>query len=636
MPSPRLFWKLLLACAGLSLLAIVAFALLLSAQFQEQVVQEGERRLHDSARLLAGELAGQLTPEPNAAVQERVRRLGQQTHTRYTVIAADGTVLADSECATLDEVRAMDNHRDRPEILQARTRGEGRSIRNSATIEERQKYFSVREKEGGQLIGYVRSAIPVAELQSQTAAVRRWIGATGALVAVCLVAALYFAIGIILRPMGALMDSAEAIASGDYSKRVYSESRDELGGLARTFSRISQDLDARSTQIGQTLGRQSTVLGGMIEGVIAIDSRQRIVLANDAAGRLFAFPPADAEGRPLLEVVRNHSVHEAVTKALDTCQPQRIEMKSTVARPVPDSAPSALATRSAAPAGIQQVDIHIQPLPGQPCPGVVLVMHDTTELRRLESLRRDFIANVSHELKTPLSSIKAYTETLRNGAARDPETSEKFLARIEEQAERLHLLINDMLMLARIESDQQPFDITAVDVSAVVTACLDDYRAAAEAKRIELIADSDSQPCRVRADREGLREILNNLIDNAIKYTPEGGRVTVGWNGMPAAEASRESTATDNTNSSSGSQQRWVHIYVRDTGIGIKPKDQQRVFERFYRVDKARSREVGGTGLGLAIVKHLVQSFGGRVSVQSEVGAGSTFTVELPPSYPPK
>jgi two-component system, OmpR family, phosphate regulon sensor histidine kinase PhoR len=256
----------------------------------------------------------------------------------------------------------------------------------------------------------------------------------------------------------------------------------------------------------------------------------------------------------------------------------------------------------------------VQPLPGEPCPGVVLVMHDTTELRRLESLRRDFLANVSHELKTPLSSIKAYAETLRNGAMNDPDASQRFLARIEEQSDRLHHLILDMLMLARIESDQQAFEIVPVDVAQVANSCLENQRRAAESKRIQLELQPSSSPCSARADYEGLREILDNLIDNAIKYTPEAGKVSIAWSEERGA----------------GSLQPSVRIAVRDTGIGIKLDDQRRVFERFYRVDKARSRELGGTGLGLAIVKHLAQSFDGTVGVESEPGKGSTFWVELP------
>jgi two-component system phosphate regulon sensor histidine kinase PhoR len=424
-----------------------------------------------------------------------------------------------------------------------------------------------------------------------------------ALTSLGVLALAYWLIGHIIRPLDSLTKAAEAIASGDYTQRVYVENRDELGTLARTFNRMSQELNARMTQLSQTGDRQATVLGGMIEGVIAVDGRQRIVLANRAAGRLFDFRPPTAEGRPLLEVVRNHAVYEAVTKALATRQPQRLETRSNIPHPA---------------SSIQHLNVHVQPLPGEPCPGVVLVMHDTTELRRLESLRRDFIANVSHELKTPLTSIKAYSETLRNGAMNDPEASQRFLARIEEQSDRLHHLILDMLMLARIESDQQAFEIVPVDVAQVASSCLENQRQAAKAKRIALELEPSDSPCRVRADYEGLVEILDNLIDNAIKYTPEGGKVSIAWSVEPPEGYPAKSES--NT----------VRIAVRDTGIGIKPDEQRRVFERFYRVDKARSRELGGTGLGLAIVKHLAQSLGGTVGVKSEPGKGSTFWVELP------
>jgi two-component system, OmpR family, phosphate regulon sensor histidine kinase PhoR len=441
-----------------------------------------------------------------------------------------------------------------------------------------------------------------------------WFWPLLALVCLGVFALAYWLIWHVIRPLGLLIKAAEAIASGNYKHRVYVANRDELGILARTFNRMSQELDARMTQLSQTGDRQSTVLGGMIEGVIAVDGRQRIVLANRAAGRLFDFRPPTAEGRALLEVVRNHAVHEAVRAALATRMPQRLETRSNV-QPIPS--------------GSQHVDVHVQPLPGEPCPGVVLVMHDTTELRRLESLRRDFIANVSHELKTPLSSIKAYAETLRNGAMNDPDASQRFLARIEEQSDRLHHLILDMLMLARIESDQQAFEIVPVDVAQVASTCLENQRQAAEAKRIQLELQPSALPCRVRADYEGLREILDNLIDNATKYTPEGGKVTVAWSCEERGATSEERGAGSEL-SASGIPTQVVRITVRDTGIGIKPDDQRRVFERFYRVDKARSRELGGTGLGLAIVKHLAQSFDGAVGVESEPGKGSTFWVELP------
>jgi two-component system phosphate regulon sensor histidine kinase PhoR len=477
-----------------------------------------------------------------------------------------------------------------------------------------------------------------------------WFWALVGLVCLGVFALAYWLMSHVIRPLASLNKAAEAIAAGDYTHRVYVPNRDELGALARTFNRMSQELDSRMTQLSQTSDRQATVLGGMIEGVIAVDGRQRIVLANRAAGRLFGFRPPTAEGRPLLEVVRNHAVHEAVTKAIKTRLPQRLETKSGIQHPASNN---------------QHLEVHVQPLSGEPCPGVVLVMQDTTQLRRLESLRRDFIANVSHELKTPLSSIKAYAETLRNGAMHDPDASQRFLARIEEQSDRLHQLILDMLMLARIESEQQAFEIVPVDVVQVATSCLENQRQAAQAKRIQLELQPGTSPCRVLADYEGVREILENLIDNAIKYTPEGGNVSIAWseergarseeqgalsagqNPLPnpprkgegteriqdspkGARVWKQDPASSIPHPASSIQRPSVRIAVRDTGIGIKPDDQRRVFERFYRVDKARSRELGGTGLGLAIVKHLAQSFDGTVGVESEPGKGSTFWVELP------
>jgi len=250
---------------------------------------------------------------------------------------------------------------------------------------------------------------------------------------------------------------------------------------------------------------------------------------------------------------------------------------------------------------------------GNPIPGAVVVLHDITDLRRLERMRQEFVANVSHELKTPLSSIKAYAETLRSGAIHDQVNCLKFLGRIEEHADRLDALIADLLRLARIESGDKSFEIGAVPVGNMVHRRSADHQASAQAKRIQLVVAEGDTQLHVRADEEGLRQILDNLIDNAIKYTRESGRVTLRW------------FSTDGK----------VSIEVEDTGIGVSAEDQKRVFERFYRVDKARSREMGGTGLGLAIVKHLAQFFGGEAYVRSELGIGSTFGVRLPGAPPP-
>lgn len=592
MLSIRLFWKLVLASAGLNLAACVVFGWVLSYWLEGLLIQQVDRRLRDAAMLVRGELADQLLAGPSDELQRQLRQSGESTGLRFTLIAMDGAVLADSARESVADLAKMENHRDRPEVAGARLHGESPTRRMSTTLGEPYLYFAIKAEAAGEPVGVVRSALSAVQLQTQVYQTRRWLWTFVGIVFLSVLLLSCWIVGHIIRPIEALTQAAGALAAGDYQHRTYVPSHDELGALAQTFNKLSQDLNSRMMQLGQSHERHSTVLGGMIEGVIAVDTRQRIVLANRAAGRLFDFRPAAVDGRPLIEIVRNHALDHAVSTALASGQPQRLETRREGSEK-------------------QITDIHVSPLPGDPCPGVVLVMHDTTELRRLESLRRDFVANVSHELKTPLSSIKACAETLRNGALADPEATQRFLARIEEQSDRLHLLILDMLSLARIESGQQAFDIAAIDVGESMSACVNEYRHLAETKQIELLTEPADVPLRVLADREALRQIFDNLLDNAIKYTPSGGRITL---------RSRLSEGSD----------EFVCIKVEDTGIGIGEEDRKRVFERFYRVDKARSREVGGTGLGLSIVKHLVQSFGGKVKVESEPGKGSCFIIELP------
>jgi two-component system, OmpR family, phosphate regulon sensor histidine kinase PhoR len=292
-------------------------------------------------------------------------------------------------------------------------------------------------------------------------------------------------------------------------------------------------------------------------------------------------------GRPIWEVVRHPRIEELIGQALRGTNPERLEFR--VAR-----------TQSV-------ISVAASRLPGRPCPGAVLVLHDVTELRRLEQLRREFVANVSHELKTPLTSISAYTETLLDGAVDDAEHNRVFLQRIEEQTDRLQGLIIDLLALARLDAEDTAYELLPIEIAPVLTASVEAHLAVAEAKRIELQIHGTADEVQVFADPEGIRTIVDNLLDNALNYTPAGGRIDVRW----IADG------------------EWLQIEVSDTGIGIAKEHQARIFERFFRIDKARSRELGGTGLGLAIVKHLCQVFGGSVSVASQLGQGSTFTVRL-------
>ncbi len=390
-------------------------------------------------------------------------------------------------------------------------------------------------------------------------------------------------------PLQELKRGAEEIAGGGYGCKVYAEGGDELGQLSRTFNHMSERLAVQFAQLDQDRQQLRTVLSSMVEGVVAIDLEQRILFANERAGQLLGFHLPSAAGRHLWELVRHRPLQDLVRAGLANAETQVDNLTWT--------GPNA-----------RRLAIHVTRLPGAPPRGAVLVLYDTTELQRLERVRQEFVANVSHELKTPLAVIKACAETLLDGAVDDLEHRGPFLQRIAEQAERLHRLILDLLMLARVESETEGFVCQEVPLAKVVHACLERQRPLAEGQKQQLLAVPPACPVAAWADEEALGQILDNLVDNALKYTPASGTIHVRW----------------------GRDGEQAFLQVQDTGIGIPEKDLSRIFERFYRVDKARSRELGGTGLGLAIVKHLAQALHGSVSATSAVGQGSTFTVSLP------
>jgi two-component system, OmpR family, phosphate regulon sensor histidine kinase PhoR len=398
----------------------------------------------------------------------------------------------------------------------------------------------------------------------------------------------------VTQPLDELTQAAEHLGTGGFGAKVYAASNDEVGRLSRAFNDMSERLAVQFAQLEEDRHQLRTILSGMVEGVVALDAEQRILFANERAAQLLEFRTQTAVGRKLWEVVRHRSLQDVVQKALAGPEPCRQELNW-----------QGPATRS--------LTAHAARLPGSARRGAVVVLHDTSELRRLERLRQDFVANVSHELKTPLSIIKACVETLIDGAADDPQHRGAFLERVAEQSDRLHALILDLLSLGRIESGTEAFEFQNVPLGPVVFDCLERHHARAGGKDQVLEAlppetEANGAEVVAWADEEAVSQILDNLVDNAVKYTPPGGRIRVRW----CAEETQ------------------VCLQVEDTGIGIPEYDLPRIFERFYRVDKARSRELGGTGLGLSIVKHLVQAMRGTVSAGSRLGEGTTFTVRLP------
>ncbi|MCC7478680.1 PAS domain-containing protein [bacterium] len=385
--------------------------------------------------------------------------------------------------------------------------------------------------------------------------------------------------------------AARAVQDGETSG-LPTLRRDEFGQIAEALRELGEGSQQRIAAINEERKRLLAILGGMIEGVIAIDREDRVVQMNRVAGQIFHVDAEQCIGKRIYEAVRVPDVIETFAGALQHGRETTAELR------LPEKDRDVL------------VELYASPLndeAGQRS-GAVMVLHNVTQIRRLEGMRRDFVANVSHELKTPLTAIRGFVETMVEDQEMPAERRQHFVRRINDQTQRLSAIVSDLLTISRIESGGTEMEREALDLRDVARDCERLLSPAAEAKRICLSVDIPEQAVRVLGDREALRQALSNLVDNAVKYTPEGGQV---WLRVRVEE-------------------RMAVAEVQDTGIGISPQDQQRIFERFYRVDKARSRELGGTGLGLSIVKHITLALGGRVGLDSSLGKGSTFRMELP------
>ncbi len=453
-----------------------------------------------------------------------------------------------------------------------------------------------------QIFWFVLVFVPVAALAAAWAVTVHGVPSATALWGLLLfgaagLIAMVFAASRQARQIASQFDSVREIvaqmSTGEFDRRIPPGDRHEIENLAASLDRTQQYLKTRVTDLESSRNQMRTVLDSMVEGVIALDSDQRVLLVNEAGLRLFPIQEHSAVGRPVWELVRSPQLAQWVAQALSQSEPVggELELKAPVAR---------------------ILSVRVAGLPGPTVTGAVVVASDISQLRRLEQVRQEFVANASHELKTPLASIKACVETLLDGALDDVEMRVKFLQMVNEQTERLDKLIRDLLALTRIESQDRRLLLHPVALEGIVELCVNRHRQYAERKEMRLNVVPPAASVQVMADEEALEEILDNLIDNAIKYTNSGGTITVRWTGpFSKGQGSR------------------CRIEVEDTGIGIPQAHIQRIFERFYRVDRARSRELGGTGLGLSIVKHLVQILEGTIAVTSRLGKGTTFTVEL-------
>jgi two-component system phosphate regulon sensor histidine kinase PhoR len=587
----RIAVKLTLTLLGFVAVITIVAGIYLTLALQERAVQSQESRLvglgrllHDDARAL---LSPRATPE---TLREFAVKTSRATEARVTLILPDGAVAAESE-RPLEDLSRIENHRGRPEVRAALTGGVGRDLRRSETVGQELLYVALPVSDGARIVGVLRLALPLAVVESAYATIRQVVLAGGLLALGVALGIGLFVAGRMTRPVVEMQSVARRMAEGNFSVKAPVRSPDEIGRLGRALNVMAARLKEKIGDLEEERARTAAILDSMVEGVLAVDARDHVLLLNQSARAIFRLGPKLGEGKPFLEVIRNPDLFDL----LRAC---REGAGAMVSRELHLTTPVERA-----------LQVHALPLRlGGEGTGVLMVLHDITELRRLEQVRTEFVANVSHELRTPLTAIRGYLETLLGGALEEQEHARKFLEITFRHTERLGRLLDDLLDLSNIELGRIHLQLEPTDLRDALEHVLSIIRPRGEAGGVLLSADLGGDLPMVSADGDRLAQILINLLDNAVKFTPPGGRVTV----------------------SATIQEKEVEVSVSDTGIGIPSTDLSRITERFYRVDKARSRELGGTGLGLAIVKHLVQAHGGELRIESELNHGTTVHFTLP------
>ncbi|MBI3178868.1 MAG: HAMP domain-containing protein, partial [Deltaproteobacteria bacterium] len=580
-------------------LLLLSFALIVATVFvsygylhtalEETVTASVRTDLGVRARLVVREVAQAKIDGPGAW-QALAKDMGESAHARVTLIGRDGKVLGDSG-VSMAELGKLENHKDRPEVAQALTGRPGESVRYSSTVRERLLYVAEPFERDGAPAGVARVALSLGSVDaavSQIAKLTAW-AALAAVGVVMLLAG--FAVQLAWRDARGLTEAARRMAAGDLATRTRHSGKDELGELGRALDQLASSLSSTLSELRAERDRVSGILSGMQEGVLLLDRDGRVALVNPALCEMLLLP-SDAQGKTPLEVIRHAELKALLDECLDHDEAHSREIDVGGLKP-------------------RRLLVRAQPLAGEQG-GTLAVFVDVTDMRRLETMRRDFVANVSHELRTPVTAIRSAAETLDMAMDRDPEAARRFVEIIDRNAERLRELVEDLLDLSRIESQTYKLTFVGFDLGNLATHVLDLFRDRGEKKNLRLVCEMPSSVLTVYADTKAVDHVLTNLVDNAVKYCPSGTTVTL------RAELEGD----------------LVRVVVADDGPGIEPRHLPRLFERFYRVDAGRSRELGGTGLGLSIVKHLVEAMGGSVRVESQLGGGTTFSFTLRTQMP--
>jgi two-component system, OmpR family, phosphate regulon sensor histidine kinase PhoR len=577
-----LYWKItlpfiLLIVAGMGILGFF----LVKAERQTQL-DHLQNYLTNEARLVADSARPDfLNPALNSQLDPLAKSIGNDIQARVTLIKTDGTVLGDN----WEDLATLENHANRPEVIDALKSGFGTSIRYSSTVREDLLYVAVPISDQNNTVGIARVALALTTVNNSIDTAIRTIILIVVITALLVILAASFIIRWITHSARQLTRAALRISAGHYDQQIDVQSADEMGKLGHAFNKMSANLQETMINISSEKNKLSTVLYNLADGVLMTDTQGSILLANPAAENLFAFKENQSIGKPLIEVIINHEVDNLLKKCLSTLQKQVTQID---------------------PPGGKFLRVFAVPLQTEKLAGAVLLFQDLTELRNLQTMRRQFVGNISHELKTPLAGIKAVVETLQDGTINEPEVAADFLNKVNIEVDSMTQMVNELIELSRIETGAAELNKEALDINTLITEVV--HRLAPQADRKQIAIKTELSPVlpAIQADRERIQQVLGNILHNAIKFTPEKGQIII--------------TTMPDRNS--------VVTRIKDSGIGISKDDLVHIFERFFKADKSRSHE--GSGLGLAIAKHIVQAHNGKIWVESEEGRGSTFGFSLP------
>ncbi len=577
----NLFYKVFFTYIIITLVAMVVVEVYATRQIKTTMLDRIEGELTSYAGMISLGFS-------KSEIEEALKTVSDLSNARITLIDAGGTVLADSE----EQPLRMDNHLNRPEIQEARIRNTGRSVRFSKTLGIDTLYIAFPIRETGDIRGYIRLARPLIEIRQSVRDITLLVLQSFLIVGALSLLIAFIFTSRLVSPIQEMEQFTRRLQDGEEPGTLIIGSTDETGRLARNINYLVGELKDKIRSADEEKGKLQAVFSSMEDGILVLDIQGRIEGMNTAVQRIFGLSMGEMIGKTPLEIRRQIPLQQALDVFKETGVPLSREIVFENENPA-------------------VVDVTISAVEGLPQgqEKTMIVLRDITRIKKLERVRADFVANVTHEIKTPLAAILGYIETLREGAINEKETAQHFFEIIQKHAERLNRLVDDLLVISNAELGEMRFSFESVSLEGIICNILPVIEPMALKKEIRIEADIPANLPPIRADRDRLHQIVLNILDNAVKFTPDGGTISI--------------RGVDRND-------EMVAVIINDTGIGIPHGEISRLGERFYRVDKTRSRELGGTGLGLSIVKHLITAHHGRMEIRSQPGRGTTVSLIFP------